>query len=160
MVILLMGVSGVGKTTVGRLLAERLGCELADADDLHPPANKQKMAAGVPLNDQDRGPWLDRVRAEIDAALRSGAMLVVACSALKEAYRQRLGAKRPGVRLVFLTGPKELIGQRLKARQGHFMPAGLLDSQLADLEEPGSATRIDVSASPREIVAQILAATR
>ena len=134
-VILVMGVAGSGKTTVGRALAERLGSAFLDADDLHPAANVEKMRAGHPLTDADRAPWLDAIAAWIDA--REGAPCVIACSALKRAYRARLRRGRDGFRLVFLRGDQALIRSRAADRPGHYWPASLTASQFADLEPPG-----------------------
>ncbi len=152
--ILVMGVSGAGKTTIGTLLARRLNGRFLDADSLHPASNVQKMARGEPLNDADRGPWLDRVRAEM-AAHQGPAPLVVACSALKKSYRDRLG--RGLYELVYLRGGPEVIGMRLAHRKGHFMPPALLDSQLAALEAPKDALVVDVDAPPEIIVERIVA---
>jgi gluconokinase len=160
-VVVLMGVCGSGKTEVGRRLAARLGCDFLDGDDFHPPANVEKMRAGTPLTDTDRWPWLDRLAAEIGDRLEAGAGSVVACSALARRYRDRLGLTRPGVVLVHLDGSRDLLAARLAARQGHFMPPGLLESQLATLERPGPderATTIDVAASPDVIAEQIAGA--
>ncbi len=139
MIILLMGVSGCGKTTVGEQLAERLGWPYQEGDALHPPANVAKMAGGTPLSDADRLPWLTAVAAWIDARQAAGESGVVSCSALKRAYRQLLIDDRPEVRLVYLQGSRNQLAERLAARTGHYMPAGLLDSQLATLEEPTGA---------------------
>lgn len=139
MIMLLMGVSGCGKTTVGEQLAERLGWPYQEGDALHPPANVAKMAGGMPLTDADRLPWLAAVAAWIDARRAAGECGVVSCSALKRAYRQLLIGDRPDVRLVYLQGTRDQLAERLAARTGHFMPAGLLDSQLATLEEPTAA---------------------
>jgi gluconokinase len=126
-----MGVSGSGKTTVGVALAARLGLRFVDADELHPAANVEKMAAGIPLTDEDRWPWLDAV----GAVLATGDV-VVACSALRRVYRDRLRDAAPGLILVYLHGDRELLAERMGHRPGHFMPASLLDSQLATLEPP------------------------
>ncbi len=139
MIMLLMGVSGCGKTTVGEQLAERLGWPYQEGDALHPPANVAKMAGGMPLTDADRLPWLAAVAAWIDARRAAGECGVVSCSALKRAYRQLLIGDRPDVRLVYLRGTRDQLAERLAARTGHYMPAGLLDSQLATLEEPTAA---------------------
>lgn len=160
-VILVMGVSGAGKTTIGEKLAEALGVRFEDADRLHPPENVRKMAAGFPLTDADRWPWLDAVKAVIDTALREGEDLVVACSALKVSYRQRLRTDRPDVRTVVLTGSEALLRERLKRRQGHFMPPALLASQLATLELPppgadaSNVLVVDVTPPPDALVKQI-----
>ncbi len=132
-----MGVSGSGKSTVGKALAEALGCPFMDGDDLHPAANIAKMTAGQPLTDEDRAPWLAAVAGWIDAQLAAGEGGVVACSALKAVYRRVLVQGRAQVRLVFLDGSKALIAERLAHRAGHFMPPGLLDSQFETLERPG-----------------------
>jgi carbohydrate kinase (thermoresistant glucokinase family) len=148
--IIVMGVSGSGKSTVGALLATRLGLPFIDGDDLHPQANKQKMAAGIPLDDADRAPWLDTI-----AAALARAPVVVACSALKRRYRDRLRAKAPRVQFIYLAGSPELLAQRLSTRSHEFMPPGLLASQLATLEPPGSnenAFTINIQLSPEAIV--------
>lgn len=153
--IAVMGVSGSGKSTVGSLLAAELKLSFVDGDDLHPPENKKKMAAGVALNDADRVPWLDAI-----AAVLARGSVVVACSALKRRYRDRLRAGAPELRLIYLQGTPELLAERLSARQHEFMPAKLLDSQLATLEEPGSdegALAVDVALAPGEIVSRAVA---
>ena len=132
-----MGVSGCGKTTVGMLLAERLDWPYAEADDLHPPANVARMAAGRPLTDSDRLPWLRAVAGWIDQRRVAGEPGVVTCSALKRKYRDRLRDGRPEVRLVHLRADRGVVASRLAGRRGHFFPANLLDSQYTDLEEPG-----------------------
>jgi gluconokinase len=154
--IVVMGVSGSGKSTVGALLAEQLGVPFEDADALHPAANVAKMAAGIPLTDVDRWPWLALVGQALHAASRTG--LVVACSALKRAYRDAILAEAPAVRFVYLHGSRELLAQRLGHREGHFMPASLLDSQLATLEplepdEPGIT--VDITEDPGLLAQQI-----
>jgi gluconokinase len=158
--IVIMGVSGSGKTVVGRLLAARLGWAFHDADDFHPAENVRKMEAGMPLDDSDREPWLTRLAAVLDTA-SGGPPLVLACSALKRRYRQRLGLPHPARRLVSLTGPADLLRKRIEQRAGHFMPATLLDSQLATLEPPAAAELpivIDISAAPEALVERIMAA--
>ena len=160
-VLVVMGVSGVGKTTVGVGLADALGWIYQEGDALHPPANVAKMAGGTPLTDADRWPWLRTIAGVIDRWREGGKSGVVTCSALKRAYRDILLAGRPDVRLVYLKGDKALIAARMAARKGHFMPPGLLDSQFATLEEPAADERpivVDVTASPDEIVAAVLAA--
>ncbi|MFT4151107.1 MAG: gluconokinase [Paracoccaceae bacterium] len=155
--IVVMGVSGAGKSTLGAALAQALHGRFVDADDLHPPANRAKMAAGVPLNDQDRAPWLDRVARELAAGPFP---VVVACSALKRSYRDRLRAAGP---LVFVhpAGGRAVLAARLAERQGHFMPPALLDSQLVTLEPPGGDERaitVPVQIGTAAQVAQVLAA--
>jgi gluconokinase len=156
---MVMGVAGSGKTTVGAMLAGRLGWQYAEADDFHPRANLKKMAAGHPLTDADRLPWLAAIGGWIDARRAAGEPGVVSCSGLKRRYRDMLRAGRPEVRLVFLTGSRELIERRLLARHGHFMSAGMLDSQLADLEPPGAdeqVATVAVDATPPEVVDRVI----
>ena len=155
MVIVVMGVSGVGKTTVGMLLARALGAEFAEGDSYHPPPNVEKMRAGTSLDDEDRWPWLQILAAEIDTWLAEGRDVVLACSALKRAYRDLLAHGRPQVRFVYLKGEAALLRARLDQRRGHYMPPTLLASQLAALEEPDDALTIDVSGPPEVIVEQI-----
>ena len=135
-IVVVMGVSGSGKTTVGVALARRLGWLFQEGDALHPPENVAKMRAGIPLDDADRVPWLRAVAAGIDKWRDRGEAGVITCSALKRCYREMIIGNRPGVRLVYLTAPPALIAQRLAGRHGHFMPASLLESQLATLEPP------------------------
>jgi gluconokinase len=155
-----MGVSGSGKTTIGLEFARALGVDYLEGDELHPATNVKKMAAGIPLTDADREPWLRLVAARLRAARDANAGLVVASSALKRRYRDLLrSAGDPDVRFVFLKGTKPLIAERLAARHGHFMPAALLGSQFAVLEEPGPdehAWVCDVGTSPERIVADLL----
>jgi len=132
-----MGVAGSGKSTIGRALADELGAEFLEGDKFHPAANVAKMSRGEPLTDDDRWPWLDRLAAELARARGEGRSAVLASSALKRAYRDRLRQGAPDLRLVYLKGDKTVIGERLRARKNHFMPPGLLDSQFAALEEPG-----------------------
>lgn len=156
-VIIVMGVAGSGKTTVGRALATSLGWSYADADDFHPPANLAKMSAGTPLNDADRAPWLEDLRRRITDALATDTTLIVGCSALKQSYRDLLFVNRQRMRLVYLRGTREQLAARLATRTGHFMPVGLLDSQLADLEEPADALVAAITPPPAEIVATLRA---
>lgn len=144
MIVIVMGVCGCGKTTVGMALAEALGWPFFDADDFHPAANVGKMAAGVPLTDADRWPWLDRLASEMQAIHRAGGNAVLACSALKQAYRDRLAAAGL-VRYVHLRGDRATLAARLASRRDHYMPAALLDSQIAALEPPADALEIDVA---------------
>jgi gluconokinase len=154
MVILLMGVTGSGKTTVGIALAEALNWQSVDADDFHPPANVAKMRAGVPLDDNDRAPWLAALHAAIDDWVRSKEDVVLACSALKQSYRDQL-IFSPQERLVYLRGSPDLIAKRLTERHGHYMDPDLLPSQFATLEEPENAIVVDVDATVPEIVTRI-----
>jgi len=158
--IVVMGVSGVGKSTIGEALALALSVPFRDADDFHPPANVAKMAAGTPLTDADRAPWLDAIGAHL-AAHPAGC--VVTCSALKRAYRDRLRAAAPGLRLVFLHGDPALVAARQAARVGHFMPASLVASQFATLEPPApaeGALALDVTDPPDTLLAVALTALR
>jgi gluconokinase len=162
-VLVVMGVSGSGKTTVGAMLAGRLGWAYADADDFHSAANIAKMHAGVPLDDADRMPWLASVGAWIDKRIAAGEPAVVSCSALKRGYRDMLRAGRPGVRFVFLDGSRELIARRMAGRLGHFFPAALLDAQFDDLEPPTPdehAIRVEMTpdSTPAGSVAQVVTA--
>ena len=162
-----MGVCGCGKTTVGRALADRLGCQFFDADDFHPPSNVAKMSRGIALTDDDRAPWLDRLAAEMRAVAAKGEHAVLACSALKESYRQRIGRGladvRPDgggtaeVRIVYLKGDAKTIEPRLALRSGHYMAPSLLASQFAALEEPREATVIDIRQTTEAQAAQIAA---
>ena len=155
MIVILMGVAGSGKTTVGRRLAAELGWPFHDGDDSHPPANADKMRAGVPLTDADRDAWLAALAQQIGELDRADRSAVLACSALKQAYRDRLAAAGRGVRFVYLRGTAALLAQRLAARGGHFMPPSLLQSQLDTLEEPADAITVDIDAPPESIVAMI-----
>lgn len=157
-VVIVMGVSGCGKSTIAAMLAGRMRWEFEEGDALHPPANVAKMAAGQPLDDRDRAPWLDTVAAHIDAWRESGRSGVITCSALKRRYRDVLIGDRPDVRIAYLKGSKDLIANRLAARQGHFMPAALLDSQLAALEEPTEDEHpitVEIGPRPEVIAARI-----
>lgn len=159
-VLVVMGVSGSGKSTVAAMLAGRLGWAFGDGDDFHPPCNVAKMRAGTPLTDEDRWPWLHAIAAWVDASRATGRPGVVVCSALRRAYRDVLLAGRPDVRLVFLHGDEALISHRQAARPHHYMPAGLIHSQFAALEPPGpdeNPLAVSVEAKPREIVEAILA---
>lgn len=160
-VVVIMGVSGSGKTTVGALLAGRLNWSFADADDFHSEANVAKMHAGIPLDDADRAPWLAAIAEQIDQWRADGRHGVVTCSALTRRYRDVIIGDRPDVRLVYLKGDKSLIARRLVARHGHFMPARLLESQFETLEEPAPEERaiiIPVGAPPSTLVDEIIAA--
>ena len=154
MIVILMGVVGVGKTTVGRLLAQQLKWKFADADDFHPAANIEKIRQGIALNDDDRRPWLKVLRASIANWSSAAVNVVLACSALKENYRQQL-TTGPDVRFVYLKGSADLIARRLRSRQGHFADGQILVSQIADLEEPEAAIAVDVDKPPEQIVAEI-----
>ena len=156
MIALLMGVCGCGKTTVGEALAQALGWRFIDADDLHPPSNVAKMASGVPLTDADRWPWYERISSELQNATAAGQHAVLACSALKRAYRARL-ARGVDLRVVYLKGDAATIEPRLASRRGHFMPVSLLASQYATLEEPGEAIVVDIA---QPVAAQVAAITR
>lgn len=155
MIVIVMGVTGAGKTTVGRLLATGLGAEFLDADDYHPPANVAKMKAGTPLDDADRAPWLARLNAILSERERAGRSVVMACSALKAAYRTALVAGLADARVVHLHGSRALLAVRLAARRGHYMNPALLDSQLATLQTPGDAIVMDIARSPAEMVRAI-----
>ncbi len=154
MIVIVMGVVGAGKTTVGRLLAQRSGWKFADADDFHPQSNVEKIRRGIALTDEDRRPWLRQLRDAIDGWIAQGQSVALACSALKRTYRQQLDAG-PQVRFVYLKGTPDLIAERLRERQGHFAGESILASQFADLEEPAGAITVSVNASPEEIVSEI-----
>jgi gluconokinase len=155
MVVIVMGVAGSGKTTIGMMLASDLGCDFRDADDLHPQKNLDKMRRGIPLTDEDRRPWLAAVRALIDRYESFGTNAVIACSALKEVYRVTLTDGANDIRLVYLKGSMDSIARRLAARHGHFFDTALLRSQFDALEEPREAIVVDTAATPAEIVATI-----
>ena len=154
MIVIVMGVVGAGKTTVGRLLAEQLGWQFADADDFHSLANVEKIRQGISLNDDDRRPWLERVRLAITGWIGEDENVVLACSALKHSYRQEL-AVGPDVRFVYLKGDADLIARRLRSRQGHFANEQILASQFADLEEPEAAVTVEIASPPEQIVTEI-----
>ena len=153
-----MGITGVGKSTVGKLLAARGDMTFYDADDHHPAANVEKMRAGIPLQDADRWPWLDRLNALLREAQARHQNVVLACSALKESYRDRLTAGGDDVRYVLLTGAAQLIRERLAARKGHYMNPALLDSQLATLETPAACLALDIADTPEVLAERILVA--
>jgi carbohydrate kinase (thermoresistant glucokinase family) len=158
--IVVMGVSGAGKSTVGRVVAQRLSCPFRDADSFHPPANIEKMSRGAPLTDDDRWPWLQAIAAWIAEHRAAGTTCVVTCSALKRVYRDIVTDKQSAdVRLVYLKGDFDLIEARLKARKGHFMPPALLQSQFAALQEPAEdehALAVSIDATPEEIAEEVL----
>ena len=159
MIVIVFGVSGAGKTTIGKLLAEELGWRFYEADDFHPRANIEKMRSGLPLADEDRWPWLNLLREQITRSLAAKENAVLACSALKRAYRERLRVS-DDVKFVFLRGNYGLIERQLRRRRGHFMNPALLQSQFADLEEPEpdeDAITIELGRSPEELVEQIKA---
>ncbi len=155
-----MGITGSGKSTVGAALAQRLGVDFVEGDDYHPPENVRRMASGIPLTDEDRAGWLRALATRIREASDAGSGLVLTCSALKRSYRDVLRAAAPDLQFVFLNGPRSLIAERLAGRRGHFMPASLLDSQLATLEEPATdehAWACDIRESAQNIVGDLVA---
>ena len=154
MIVIVMGVVGAGKTTIGRMLAEELGWEFADADNFHPATNVEKIREGIALTDADRAPWLELLADAIRGWINSGKNVVLACSALKRKYRQKL-AVGPEVRFIYLKGSAALIAERLHARHGHFAGEAILASQVADLEEPKNAITVDIRPTPDQIVKQI-----
>jgi gluconokinase len=158
MILIAMGVSGCGKTTIGELLAARLGCDFADADSFHSQANKDKMHKGIPLTDEDRWPWLKAIRASIEEKQADGTTHVYACSALKRVYRDILRDGDTDVTFVYLKGTPELLQERIKTRKGHFFDPKLLQSQLDTLEPPGpdEAIEADITLSPEQIVDKVL----
>jgi gluconokinase len=154
--IIIMGVSGCGKSAVGKLLAQHLQWDFFDADDFHPPANVAKMAGGIPLDDSDRAPWLDALRDLISSSLTANRPAVLACSALKERYRQHLMDGNGGLQFVYLKGNYDLIWSRITARDGHYMKPSMLQSQFDSLEEPRDVITIDIALPIEEIVKKIL----
>ena len=157
MIIIVMGVAGSGKTTVGTMLAEAMNCRFLDGDSLHPAANVEKMTRGIPLTDADRAPWLAAIHARLLEASRSGRSLVVGCSALRQSYRAAL-AEGIAITWVYLKGSEALIRSRLRHRDGHYMKADMLASQFEALEEPSNAIVLDISNPPRELVQEVLTA--
>lgn len=156
MIAVVIGVSGAGKTTIGKRLAGDLGWTFYEGDDFHPPANVDRMSRGIPLTGEDRGPWLSALRSLIDGCVLRGENAVLACSALKSAYRRVLQGDHPEVVFVYLRADDaRLIGERLEHRTGHYMKRSLLESQLATLEEPTEAVGVDASGTPEEVVAEI-----
>lgn len=155
MIILVIGVSGSGKTLIGQKLAASLKWEFQDADDFHPASNIEKMSRGIPLNDQDRAPWLEALQQAIACWLAEGKNVVLACSALKSSYRRQLCQDYKQVQLVYLRGSFKLLKQRLTERQNHFMKEEMLNSQLQDLEAPTAGIHIDIAQDPAAIVDQI-----
>lgn len=156
MIIVLMGVAGSGKTTIGELLSSRLKWPFFDADGFHPPGNIAKMAAGIPLEDEDRWPWLEKLRAKMIEEKEAGRNAVFACSALKQSYRDFLCFAGPEVKLVYLKGDHSVIGGRIAGRKGHFMKETMLAGQFAALETPEGAVTVDVSGAPESVVAEIV----
>jgi gluconokinase len=154
MIVIVMGTTGSGKTTIGTLLAKRLGCEFVDADDFHPPANVEKMKHGIPLTDADREPWLKALHDKIVEWTAEKRNVVLACSALRRSYRDELRAS-PDVKFVYLKGSYELFSQRVLGRKGHFAKQDLLASQFSTLEEPTDAITVDATKSPEQIVSEV-----
>jgi gluconokinase len=163
LVVVMMGVSGSGKTTIARGVAKHLGWDVLEGDSYHPPANIAKMSQGIPLDDTDRLPWLHAIAEAIDGELAAGRSSIVACSALRRSYRDVLIGERRNVALVYLKGSAELLAERLRRRKGHFMPPTLLESQFATLEEPGPDENpivVAVAPPPEQIVDAVLAEMR
>lgn len=160
MVVVVMGVAGSGKSTIGPLLAEGLGAGFAEGDQFHPPANVAKMASGQPLTDEDRRPWLEAMAAAIAQWRGQDRPTVLACSALRQGYRDILAGGAAEVRFVWLRGSRELVTERMAARKGHFMPTSLIGSQFATLEEPRDAIVVDIDGTPAEIARRALEALR
>jgi len=155
MIVLIMGTTGAGKTTVGKLLAEELRCPFLDADDFHPAANVEKMKRAIPLDDADRVPWLAAIHEELVRQTRAGNDCVLACSALKQSYRDTLSAGL-GVKIVYLKGTYEEMRTHILARHGHFAGEGILAGQFRDLQEPCGAIKVSVRLTPEEIAAEVL----
>ena len=161
LVIVLMGVSGSGKSTTGAALSRKLGWPFRDADSFHPPSNVEKMSKGLPLTDEDRAPWLAAIACWIDERLGASEPAIVSCSALKRAYRRTIIGDREGVALIYLAGDKVLIADRMRARVNHFMPVSLLDNQFATLEEPRDDERpvvVSIAPTPERVAAAIIEA--
>lgn len=156
MILIVMGVAGSGKSTIGQLLADRLGWPFFDGDDFHPASNIEKMRSGQPLTDEDRATWLAALADLIHEQVRQNQSAVIACSALKQSYRDRL--QMEGVRFIYLRGSAEVIAARLQQRTGHYMPPSLLASQFATLEEPQGALTVDINLPPAQIVTKIVTA--
>ena len=162
-VVVVMGVSGSGKTTVAERVAGQLGWVFQEGDRLHPVANREKMATGTPLTDEDRWPWLDIIARWIDSQLRAGQDAIITCSALRRTYRERIGNGKPGVQIVYLHGARQVLEAHVHARHHEFMPPALLESQLATLEEPAAdehAIEVDVAGSVEDTVAAVLSQLR
>jgi gluconokinase len=155
MIVILMGVAGVGKTTVGRLLAEKQGWAFFDADDFHPAANVEKMSSGIPLTDEDRWPWLAQLRESMRTEAAAGGNAIYACSALRNSYREYLAEAGSFVRFVYLKGDRELILERIRTRAGHFMREEMLAGQFQVLEEPEGCLTVEVDAPPAEVVRRV-----
>ncbi len=153
---IIMGVSGCGKSTVAKLLAEKLGWDFYDADDFHPPENIKKMAGGIPLNDSDRAPWLASLNEVLGTNLKTGNHPVLACSALKRSYREELRWGNDGLKTIYLKGSYTLIWARISKRQAHYMKPNMLKSQFDTLEEPVDALVIEINLSPEEIVEKVI----
>ena len=154
MIVIIMGTTGAGKTTIGTMLATQLNWQFADADTFHPPANIEKMSHGIPLTDADRAPWLEAMRKAILEWIAAGKNVVLACSALKRAYRDELRPS-PEVKIIYLKGDYALFAERIRHRHGHFAGEQILAGQFADLEEPTDAVTIDAAHSPEQIAAEI-----
>lgn len=155
MIAIVMGVAGAGKSTIGKMLAASLGWDFHDADDLHSDAHRLKMSRGIALTDEDRGPWLRTIRKLVEDHLATGRSAVIACSALKQAYRKEIVIDPQAVRVVYLRGSEELIRERLRSRAGHFMNPALIQSQFETLEEPDDAIVVDIAMAPEAIVQEV-----